>query len=80
MAGNSTYYLEKIIMVYIREALEEDFDQIWEIFQQIVSAGETFAIQRNASKIEAHKIWIEQPQKTFVCVEKKSFGDVLLEK
>ena len=80
MAGNSTYYLEKIIMVDIREALEEDFDQIWEIFQQIVSAGETFAIQRNASKIEAHKIWIEQPQKTFVCVEKKSFGDVLLEK
>ena len=71
MAGNSTYYLEKIIMVDIREALEEDFDQIWEIFQQIVSAGETFAIQRNASKIEAHKIWIEQPQKTFVCVEKK---------
>ena len=71
MAGNSTYYLEKIIMVDIREALEEDFDQIWEIFQQIVSAGETFAIQRNASKIEAHKIWIEQPQKTFVCVENK---------
>ena len=58
-------------MVDIREALEEDFDQIWEIFHQIVSAGETFAIQRNASKIEAHKIWIEQPQKTFVCVEKK---------
>ena len=54
-------------MAYIREALEEDFDQIWEIFNQIVSAGETFAIQRHTSKKVAHQIWIEQPQKTNVC-------------
>ena len=72
MEGNSPNYLEKILMANIRETLEEDFDQIWKIFQQIVSAGETFAIHRNASKIEAHKIWIEQPQKTFVCVENKN--------
>ena len=45
-------------MADIREALEEDFDQIWKIFNQIVSAGETFAIQRNDSKIESHQIWM----------------------
>ena len=72
MEGNSPNYIEKIVMTDIRETLEEDFDQIWKIFQQIVSAGETFAIQRNASKIEAHKIWIEQPQKTYVYFEKKN--------
>ena len=47
-------------MADIREALEEDFDLIWEIFHQVVSAGETYPIHRNASKKEAHQIWIEQ--------------------
>ena len=51
-------------MVDIREALEEDFDQIWKIFHQIVSAGDTYAIHRNTSKKESHQIWIELPQKT----------------
>ena len=69
MEGNSPNYLENIFMADIREALEKDFDQIWEIFHQIVSAGETYAIHRNASKKEAHQIWIEQPKKTYVCVE-----------
>ena len=81
MEGNSSYYLEKIVVAYIRETLEEDFDQIWEIFQQIVSAGESFAIHRNASKKEAHLIWIEQSQKTFVCVEdKKVLGTYYLKR
>ena len=58
-------------MANIREALEQDFDQIWGIFHQIVSLGETYAIHRNTTKKEAHKIWIEKPQKTYVCVENK---------
>jgi len=55
----------------IREALEKDFDQIWGIFHQIVLAGETYPIHKNTSKKEAHQIWIEQPQKTYVCEENK---------
>ena len=58
-------------MADIREALVEDFDQIWKIFHQIVSAGQTYAIQNTTSKKEAHIIWMEQPQKTYVCVENK---------
>ena len=72
MERNSSTNIGKIIMAEIREALEEDFDQIWEIFHQIVSAGETYAINRNTSKKEAHQILIEQPQKTYVCVENKN--------
>ena len=56
-------------MADIREALEEDFDQIWKIFHQIVSAGETYPIHRNSSKKEAYQTWMEHPQKTYVCVE-----------
>ena len=58
-------------MAYIRQALEKDFNQIWKIFHQIVSKGETYAIPRNVSKKEAHQIWIEQPQKTYVYIENK---------
>ena len=58
-------------MADIREALDVDFDQIWEIFYQIVSAGETYAIPRNTSKKEANQIWMKHPQKTYVCVENK---------
>ena len=81
MEGNSPNYLESIIMVEIREALEKDFDHIWEIFQQIVSDGETFAINRYTCKKEAHQIWIEQPQKTYVCEKnKKILGTYYLKK
>jgi len=81
MEGNSPNYLENIVMKNIREALKEDFDQIWKIFNQIVSAGETYAIRRNTNKKEAYKIWIEQPQITYVCVEnKKVLGTYYLKK
>ena len=81
MEGNSPNYLDKIVMTDIREALEEDFDQIWKIFHQIVSAGETYPIHRNASKKEAYQTWMEQPQKTYVCVEiKKFWGHITLNK
>ena len=66
-------------MVQIREALNQDFDQIWKIFQPIVSKGETYTYPRNTSKQEAFQLWINEPQKTFVCVEnKKIFGTYYL--
>jgi RimJ/RimL family protein N-acetyltransferase len=58
-------------MVEIRKALKQDFEQIWKIFQPIVSAGETYPYPRNTSKEEAFRIWIKEPQKTFVCLENK---------
>ncbi len=50
----------------IREAIEADFDTIWPIFHEIVSAGETYAYPRDVSKKEAERIWMKVPRKTFV--------------
>ena len=55
----------------IREAEKDDFDQIWIIFRQIISAGETYAYPVETSKEEAFQIWMQHPHKTFVSVEQK---------
>ena len=56
-------------MSQIREALNQDFDQIWKIFQSIVVIGDYYPYPRNTSKEEAFRLWIKKVQKTFVCVE-----------
>lgn len=50
----------------IREATQEDFESIWPIFHEIVSAGETYAYSTDTTKSEALKIWLTTPRKTFV--------------
>ena len=50
----------------IRIATVNDFNQIWPIFHDIVKAGDTYAYAPETNQIEAQKIWIEQPQETFV--------------
>ncbi len=50
----------------IREALELDFVHIWPIFNEIVSAGETYAFPQNTTEEEAKRIWIDRPKKTYV--------------
>lgn len=51
----------------IREANYDDWDSIWPIFSEIVTAGETYAFPTNSTKDQAVKIWLETPRKTFVC-------------
>ncbi len=58
----------------IREATEQDFDSIWPIFQEIASTGETYAYDRSTTRVEALKLWMEYPRKTFVFVEN---GEIL---
>jgi L-amino acid N-acyltransferase YncA len=53
----------------IREATEQDFEQIWPIFREIVAAGETYAYAPDTTKEQALRIWIEVPRKTFVVEE-----------
>ena len=53
----------------IREAIDQDFDLIWHIFQEIASAGETYAYDRSTSKGEAFNLWMKYPRKTFVFEE-----------
>ncbi len=50
----------------IREATTQDFEAIWPIFNEIVSAGETYAYDPETAKEDAFNIWMTQPHKTFV--------------
>jgi len=53
----------------IRNAQHEDFEAIWPIFQEIVSAGETYGYDPNMDNKQAFHLWIDQPQNTFVIEE-----------
>lgn len=53
----------------IREANQDDFLQIWPIFNVIAAAGETYPYPRDTTKDEAKKYWLDSPRKTFVCEE-----------
>ena len=55
--------------MFIREAIKEDFDEIWPIFHEIASAGETYAYKRDTAKKESFYLWMEYPRKTFVVEE-----------
>jgi len=53
----------------IRKARDKDFDSIWPIFEEIVTAGETYAYDTTTNKDEANQIWMLTPQSTFVAEE-----------
>ncbi|MBW2544682.1 MAG: GNAT family N-acetyltransferase [Deltaproteobacteria bacterium] len=53
----------------IREATTQDFEDIWPIFHEIVSAGETYAYDPQTTREDAFNIWMTQPHKTFVIEE-----------
>jgi RimJ/RimL family protein N-acetyltransferase len=50
----------------IRKAEPVDFEAIWPIFHEVVSAGETYPFAPDTSKEEAFDIWMVKPQVTFV--------------
>jgi L-amino acid N-acyltransferase YncA len=53
----------------IREASEGDFADIWPIFHEVVSAGDTYAYEMDTTPDEALQIWLRAPRKTFVIEE-----------
>ena len=53
----------------IRAATPADFDSIWPIFHEIVSAGETYTYPRDTTKQQAFQLWMETPRATFVAEE-----------
>lgn len=53
----------------IREATREDFEQIWPIFYEVVSTGDTYAYPQNITKNEAVALWMDMPRKTYVLEE-----------
>lgn len=53
-------------MTTIREAKLADWDGIWEIFNEVVQAGDTYTYDTHITKDAAKVVWLDQPRKTFV--------------
>ncbi|MCB0047811.1 MAG: GNAT family N-acetyltransferase [Caldilineaceae bacterium] len=53
----------------IREATQDDFDQIWPIFHSIAAAGETYAYPRDITQEQARAQWMDAPRQTWVIEE-----------
>jgi len=50
----------------IREATPDDFENIWPIFHEVSSAGDTYAYPRETSKSESERLWMDVPRQTYV--------------
>ena len=45
----------------IREYIDSDWPAIWPIFQEVVTAGETYAYDPEWSSEQAREVWVEGP-------------------
>lgn len=57
----STRCFDGSAAVHIRDYVDADWPSIWSIFQDIVTAGETFAYDPGWSSVEARDVWVEAP-------------------
>ncbi len=53
-------------MLKIRHYEEQDWPAIWQILKPVFHAGETYAFLPDIEEEEAHRVWIEIPEATFV--------------
>lgn len=53
----------------IRLATGKDFHKIWPVFQEIASAGDTYAYPGDISKKEAEIQWMQLPEQTYLAEE-----------
>ncbi len=53
-------------MLAIRKAEPSHHDDIWAIFHEVVSKGDTYAFSPETGRQEALQIWIERPTATYV--------------
>jgi len=53
-------------MVEIREATAADRDAIWDIFREVIAAGDTYAFDPGMSRHEALGYWFQADTRTYV--------------
>jgi len=56
----------------IRKYQETDWSQVWPIIEKVFHAGDTYAFSPEITEQDAHKIWIEVPQETYVAMGQKN--------
>lgn len=49
---------------------QTDFDKIWEIFENVISTGDTYVFDPNTPKSSLDKHWFAEYMNTFVAVDK----------
>lgn len=45
---------------HVTRASEQDWPGIWEIFQDVISTGDTFAYAPETTEMEAHDLWMQR--------------------
>lgn len=53
-------------MIQIRKAKDEDFNQIWEIFHNVIITGDTYVFKPDMDKETAYKNWMAPYMETYV--------------
>lgn len=56
-------------MIRIRPYQPEDWPALWAILEPVFRAGETYAVPRDISEQDAHRMWIELPRAVRVAVD-----------
>ena len=56
-------------MTTIRTVTANDWTAIWPIIEPVFRAGETYVFSPDISEEDAHHVWIEVPQATYVAVD-----------
>lgn len=68
-------------MIKIRKAKDEDFEDIWDIFHQVVKRGDTFAFDPEASKEDCRTLWMSPSVHTYVAeLQNRILGTYILRK
>lgn len=50
----------------IREAKLKDFEAVWPLLRDVISAGDTYAFDPAMTAEEARRLWFEAPSRTFL--------------
>ena len=69
--SHPTYRLNPML---IRPATEQDEAAIWSILEPVIRAGETYALARDMSRVDALAYWMAADRQSFVAAE----GDAIL--
>jgi ribosomal protein S18 acetylase RimI-like enzyme len=56
-------------MLTIRKAVPEDYDQIWNIIQEVISKGDTYTFNPDSSKETMLAYWCGQDKHTYVSTD-----------
>src|SRR5437879_5057731 len=57
------------IMLTIRKAIPEDYNQIWNIIQAVISKGDTYTFDPNSSKETMLAYWCGPDKHTYVAID-----------